>query len=85
MRDLFIIIYYFLFFAIPLFALGFFGVSLYRYLYAKKANRKNPDTFSAEEIKNRKLLLVVSSVIVGVLVAIVIGIVILLCMAIAYM
>ncbi|MBR7161495.1 MAG: hypothetical protein IKD07_03680 [Clostridia bacterium] len=80
-----IAIYYALFFAIPIGTLFFFGISLYRYLSARKANKKNPGTVSEEEIKKRKLLLIVACVIAGVLVAVVIGFIALLFMAIAYM
>lgn len=78
-------VFYVLFFALPFLTVGFFGISLFRYLCAKKANKKNPNTFSADEIKKRSLLFVVSSVIMGVFVTIVIGVIVLLCMAIAYM
>lgn len=78
-------VFYVLFFALPFLTVGFFGISLFRYLSARNANRKNPDTFSADEIKKRKLLFIISSVVMGVFVTIVIGVIVLLCMAIAYM
>ncbi len=80
-----ILIYDILLFAIPIVMLVFFGVSLYRYLTAKKKNEATPGTFSDEEIKRRKKILTIASVIVGVLVAIVIGFTILMFMAVAYM
>ena len=64
---------------IPACAIVFFIVSLVRYL----SGRKNG--CDATEMKRRKVLLVVSSVIVGILVASLIGIIALLYMAIAYM
>ena len=76
---------YVLFFAIPLLTIGFFLVSLFRFLSAKRANKKTPGAFGAEEIKRRKLLFIVSAVTSGVFAAVVIGIIVLLCMAIAYM
>ena len=78
-------VYYVLFFALPLLTLGFFGISLFRYLSVRSANKKQSNTFSNDEVKKRKLLLVISSVIAGVFVAIVIGVIALLCMAIAFM
>jgi hypothetical protein len=78
-------VFYVLFFALPFLTVGFFGISLFRYLSARKTNKKNPDTFSADEIKKRKLLFIISSVVMGVFVTIVIGVIVLLCMAIAYM
>ena len=64
---------------VPAGALVFFIVSLARFL----AGRKNG--CDAPEMKHRKILLVVSSVIMGVLVASLFGIIALLYMAIAYM
>jgi hypothetical protein len=78
-------IYYALFFALPLLTVVFFGVSLFRYLSARNANKKQPNAFSADEMKKRKLIFVISSVVAGVFVAIVIGVISLLCMAIAFM
>ena len=78
-------VFYVLFFALPFLTVGFFGISLFRYLCAKKANKKNPDTFSSDEIKKRKLLFIISTVVMGVFVTVVVGVIVLLCMAIAYM
>ena len=44
-----------------------------------------PDTFSAEEIRIRKLILIVVSAVFGVFAAIVIGFVALMFLAVAYM
>ena len=64
---------------LPLGTVVFFIVSLVRYLNGRKAG------CSETEMKRRKILLVVSSVIMGVLVASILGIIALLYMAIAYM
>ena len=64
---------------LPLGTIVFFIVSLVRYLNGRKAG------CAETEMKRRKILLVVSSVIMGVLVASIIGIIALLYMAIAYM
>lgn len=80
-----VFIYDFLFFAIPILAIVFFGISLYRYCSAKSANKKIPGTFPPAEIKKRLILLIVSSIIMGALLLIVIGCIVMLFMAIAYM
>lgn len=64
---------------LPLGTIGFFIVSLVRYVSGKKAG------CGEQELKRRKTLLVVSSVMMGVLVASLVGIIVLLYMAIAYM
>ena len=78
-------IYSFLFFAIPVSMVAFSGISLYRFVRAVSANKKNPGAFSADEIKKRRLLFIVSAVIAAVLVAVVVGFIALLFMAVAYM
>ena len=64
---------------LPLGTVVFFIVSLVRYVRGKKAGCEEA------EMKRRKVLLVVSAILMGVLVASVIGIIALLYMAIAYM
>ena len=64
---------------LPLGTIVFFIVSLVRYVRGKKAGCEE------QELKRRKILLVVSSVMMGVLVASLVGIIVLLYMAIAYM
>ena len=75
----------FLFFAIPTISAGAFGVSLYRYLSAKKKNKLSPGTLSAEDMAKRKTALIVWGIIAGILVAMVVGIIVLLFTAIAFM
>ena len=74
-----------LFLAIPTISVVAFGVSLYRYLSAKKKNKLSPGTLSAEDMAKRKTALIVFAVIAGILVAMVIGIIVLLFTAIAFM
>ena len=74
----------FLFFAIPTISVVAFGVSLYRYLSAKK-NKLSPGTLSAEDMTKRKTSLIVFAIITGILVAMVVGIIVLLFTAIAFM
>ena len=64
---------------LPLGTIVFFIVSLVRYVSGKRAGCKEA------EMKRRKVLLVVSAILMGVLVASIIGIIALLYMAIAYM
>ena len=80
-----IFVYDVIFFAIPVLAIAFLGISIYRYLHAKKANKVTPNTFSASEIKGRKIMLIISVITAGLLAAIVIGFIALLFMAIAFM
>ena len=80
-----ILLYDILFFSIPIILIALFGISVYRYVSAKKQNKVAPGTFSDDEIKKRKIMLIVLSVITAVLVAIVIGFIVLLFMAVAFM
>lgn len=75
----------FLYFAIPAAAIIFFVVSLCLYLAAKKQNKRQPGSVSLQTLKSRKIMLIVSSVIAGVLAAIVIAFIALMFMAVAFM
>lgn len=75
----------FLYFAIPVAAILFFIVSLCLFLSARKQNKQQPGSVSAQTLKKRKIMLIVSSVIAGVLAAIVIAFIALLYMAVAFM
>ena len=75
----------FLYFAIPVAAILFFIVSLCLFLSARKQNKQQPCSVSAQTLKKRKIMLIVSSVIAGVLAAIVIVFIALLYMAVAFM
>lgn len=74
-----------LFYAIPIGSIVFFIQSLINYISARKKYRYETGSISKEELDKRKILLIVSSVIMGVLAAVVIGFAVLLFMAIAYM
>ena len=80
-----ILLYDILFFSIPIILIALFGISVFRYVSAKKQNKAAPGTFSDDEIKKRKIMLIVLSVITAVLAAIVIGFIVLLFMAVAFM
>lgn len=75
----------FLYFAIPVAAILFFIVSLCLFLSARKQNKQQPGSVSAQTLKKRMIMLIVSSVIAGVLAAIVIAFIALLYMAVAFM
>ena len=74
-----------LYYIIPAAALIFFGVSLFRYCYAKHKNMHTPGTYSNEQMKTRKICLIVSSVIAGILAVVVLAFIGLLMMAVAFM
>lgn len=80
-----ILLYDIFFFAIPIILIALFGVSLYRYISAKKQNKIAPGTFPDAEIKKRKIMLIVLSVIAGALAVIVIDFIALMFMAVAFM
>lgn len=75
----------FLYFAIPVAAILFFIVSLCLFLSARKQNKLQPSSVSDQALRKRKIMLIVSSVIAGVLAAIVIAFIALLYMAVAFM
>ena len=75
----------FLYFAIPVAAILFFIVSLCLFLSARKQNKQQPGSVSAQTLRKRKIMLIVSSMIAGVLAAIVIAFIALLYMAVAFM
>ena len=80
-----IIIYDIIFFAIPTILILFFGISFYRYRQAKQINKEKPGTFSDEEIKKRKIFLIISAILAGILAAVAVGFIVLLYMDIAFM
>ena len=80
-----IALYDILFFGIPAILLVLFGISVYRYVSARRANAAQPGTYPDREIQSRKVMLIVMSVIAGALAAVVIGFIALLFMAVAFM
>lgn len=75
----------YLFYGIPVAAVLFFAVSLFLFCDGRHRNKRNPGTVPAEKMHTRKILLIVSAVIAGVLMAVVLGIAGLLLMAVAFM
>lgn len=74
-----------LFHLIPVAAVLFFLISLICYCRAEHKNKRVPGTYTQSQMATRRMLLVISSVIVGTLAAVVIGFGILLSMAITHM
>ena len=74
-----------LYYIIPLFAVLFFCISLFRYLYAKRRNKRIPGTYTDTQMKSRKVWLIVSSVVAGILAVVVLAFIGLLMMAVAFM
>ena len=75
----------FLFSIAPVAAIVFFICSLVAYIGAKRKNASEPNSFTSEQIRKRKTLLIVSSIIFGVLLALIFGIIALLAVAIIFM
>ena len=75
----------YIFYGLPVLALVFFVISLWRFISAKRKNKIQPGSFPVEEIKRRKRLLVISSVIAGFFVVVIVGLIALLYTAVAFM
>ncbi len=74
-----------LFFALPAILLVFLGISIYRYVSAKRKSAKEPGTVSPSDMKSRKIVLIIASILAGVFLAIVVGMIALIFLAVAYM
>ena len=74
-----------LYYLIPAAAISLFVGSLLSYCTAKSKNKKAPGTYSAEQMRARKIFLIVSSVIAGLLLLVVLAFIGLLMMAVAFM
>lgn len=75
----------YLFFAVPIIAFIFFAGCLISFIVAKSKNKRDPGSYNDAEIKNRKILLIVASVIFGVFLTVMMVIMALLFSAVAYM
>ena len=78
-------IYEILFYAIPAALIILFLVVRNRYKSAKKQNEQVPGTFSDEEIKRRKIVMIIVGVIGGAIITVVVGFTALLFLAVAFM
>lgn len=72
-------------YGLPVAIVIFFIVSLVRFMAAKSKNRKAEGTFSAEEMKKRKVTLIVASILAAALLLFIIGLIALMFLAVAYM
>lgn len=83
--DLIILFQMMLFYVVPVLVVIFFGVSLFLFCYAKVKNKKLPDSVSVKKIKNLRVMLIVSSIMMAILVLAVAGLIALTYMVLAYM
>lgn len=70
---------------VPMAAIVFFVVNLINFVRAKKQYKTNPTDFNLQKKSTTITLLIISSVILGVLLAVIIAFVSLMFMAVAYM
>ena len=75
----------FLTYARPAAAVVLFVVSLVRYIRARRANRRAPDTYNKWQMTSRLVWLVVTGAITGTMVLMIVGFVLLLMTAVAFM
>ena len=75
----------FAFFTIPIASFIFFVCSLISFFTAKSRNKHSPGSYSMEELRIKKIALIVSSVIFGVILTVIIGFIVLLYSAVAFM
>ncbi len=73
------------FFTIPVAALIFFVCSLISFITAKSKNKRDPGSYNGEELRGRRNMLIVSSVIFGLFLTIILAIIALLYTAVAFM
>ena len=69
----------------PVIIIALFVFSLIRYILGKRLRKKAPDLITHRQLRNRLIMLVVASVLLGLLACIVIGFIILLYTAVAFM
>ena len=72
-------------YALPVAAVALFIVSLVRYIRARRANRRVPDTYGRAQMTSRLVWLIVTGVITGVMLLMIVGFMLLLMMAVAFM
>ena len=72
-------------FFVPIALVFTFGLSIFLYCHAKHKNKKSPGTYTEDQIRNRKVFLIVFSGIFGLAVFVAVGFTALLFMAVAFM
>ena len=73
------------FLTIPIASFIFFICSLISFFTAKSRNKHSPGSYSMEELRSKKIALIVSSVIFGVILTVIISFIVLLYSAVAFM
>ncbi|MBE6794262.1 MAG: hypothetical protein E7532_04890 [Ruminococcaceae bacterium] len=76
---------YVIFLGVPVLLAIFFIISLVMFIAAKRANRKNPESYTFQQITTRKVFLIVSSVLFGIPLFVVVSVLVLGTMMVAYM
>lgn len=76
---------YIIFHGTPIVLLGWFILSLCRYLIAKRQNRQEPGRFSADEIKQRRFMLILSGSMLAAFFLVIFGFIAMLYNSVAYM
>lgn len=74
-----------LFFVAPAVTAVLFGICLFRFLRARRLNKKQPGSFSKGEMTLRLFLLIFSAVVFGVFALMLLGTIALMGLAVAYM
>ena len=83
--DYFTYLIYGLFWGLPIFSVLWFAVALFRYLTAKRQIKRGKRQYSEADMKRRKLQLIISSVLFGVVAVIAVSLFVLLLLAVAFM
>lgn len=63
----------------------FFIISLVMFIAAKRANRKNPESYTLQQITTRQIFLILSSIFFGLALFVVVSVLVLGTMVVAYM
>ena len=79
------IIYSAIYLSLPLALLAFFVISLVLYCRAKAGNKREPGTYTDDQVRLRLTLLIISACIAGIMLLCVVGLIALMFMAVAYM
>ena len=75
----------FLTYGLPVAAVVFFVISLVRYVQARRANRHMPETYGKWQMEARRVCLIISSCILGMMLLMIVGFAVLLMTAVAFM
>ena len=76
---------YGLIFLLPIGSVLWFVISLVRYIRARRANRRAPDTYNKWQMTSRLVWLIVTGTVTGTMVLMIVGFALLLMTAVAFM